>query len=266
MTLYLEESGTKGAPSIVFLHGAGISSWMWQQQVHDLRDFHCLNIDLPGHGQSSRQEWVSLAASADQVAAIIRERATAGRAHVVGLSLGGYIAMHLLERHTDCLERVVISGVTAAPLPRPQMTLLQMQVMSLVMKTPPMLRFQARMMQIQAEDYAVFAQNMRAVSRQALMRITREALTFQPSEHLRAVAVPTLIVAGGAELEIIRESVAILAEMLPNAEGGIVPGVHHGWNGEAPEVFSAMVRAWLSDRPLPPEIELVRHQDEKSSL
>jgi pimeloyl-ACP methyl ester carboxylesterase len=93
---------------LVFLHGVGASGWMWARQVAALADFHCLNVDLPGHGRSNRVPWVSLADTAGQIAAIIRTRAANGRAHVVGLSLGGYIALALLERHAEVLDRVVM--------------------------------------------------------------------------------------------------------------------------------------------------------------
>ena len=85
------------------MHGVGTSGWMWARQVAALADFHCLNVDLPGHGRSNRETWVSLADTAAQIAEIIQERATNRRAHIVGLSLGGYVALALLDRHADVL-------------------------------------------------------------------------------------------------------------------------------------------------------------------
>ena len=66
MALYVEETGTKGAPSIIFLHGVGASGWMWWQQTAALRDYHCLNVDLPGHGESHQMPWLSLADTTQQ--------------------------------------------------------------------------------------------------------------------------------------------------------------------------------------------------------
>ncbi len=65
VSLYVNESGVRGAPSIVFLHGVGTSGWMWEKQIAALSDFHCLNVDLPGHGKSNNVTWVSLADTAD---------------------------------------------------------------------------------------------------------------------------------------------------------------------------------------------------------
>src|SRR4051812_48129227 len=102
-SLYVDEAGNPNAPSIIFIHGVGVSGWMWKTQIAAFSDFHCLNVDLPGHGKSNHVPWVSLADTADQIAAVIRSRGTNGRAHVVGLSLGGHIAMSLLERHSSVL-------------------------------------------------------------------------------------------------------------------------------------------------------------------
>jgi pimeloyl-ACP methyl ester carboxylesterase len=106
MSLYVSEGRTPGAPSVVFLHGIGTSGWMWERQVAALAEFHCLTVDLPGHGKSNHVPWVSLADTTGQVAALIRARATGGRAHVVGLSLGGYVVLCLLERHAGVLAPV----------------------------------------------------------------------------------------------------------------------------------------------------------------
>lgn len=117
MTLYWQSNGLKDAPTIVFLHGMGVSSWMWTEQVEALKnDYHCLTIDLPGNGKSHTTSWNSVAESADQVAEVIRAHATNGKAHLVALSLEGYVALQLLVRHPNLVERVIVSGLSTTPL------------------------------------------------------------------------------------------------------------------------------------------------------
>jgi len=36
-----------------------------------------------------------------------------------------------------------------------------------------------------------------------------------------------------------------------------VPGVGHGWNGERPELFTAMIRSRVTGAPLPGELRTV---------
>jgi pimeloyl-ACP methyl ester carboxylesterase len=50
MALAFEESGPQGAASVVFVHGLIASRWTWRQTTAQLSDYHCLALDLPGHG------------------------------------------------------------------------------------------------------------------------------------------------------------------------------------------------------------------------
>ena len=111
--MYVEESGTPGAPAIVFIHGMGQSGRIWREHMARLTGFHCLAPDLPGFGRSNRLEPVSRGETADLVAALIETRVPARRAHVVGLSWGAVVIHALLDRHADVVDRAVIDG---APL------------------------------------------------------------------------------------------------------------------------------------------------------
>lgn len=251
MSLYVQETGTPGAPGIVFLHGVGASGWMWTRQIAALADFHCLNVDLPGHGKSNQETWVSLADTADQIAALIRVRATNGRAHLVGLSLGAYIALVLLEHHTDVLDRVVISGVTAAPMPNRALLNPQLWLMSIWTRNRWLVKQQAKALRLSPDMQAAFTENLLAMSMQTYRRIAEEAVEFRVSPALGYVPVPTLITAGSRESKIITQAVGVISNLMPNAQGRLAPGGGHGWNVEAPDLFNAMVRAWLTGIPLP---------------
>ena len=51
--LRTQTAGDPAAPTIVFLHGLGITSWMWDEQVERLADrFHCVTVDMPGQGRN----------------------------------------------------------------------------------------------------------------------------------------------------------------------------------------------------------------------
>ncbi len=257
MSLYVHESGTAGAPGIVFLHGIGTSGWMWKRQIASLSDFHCLNVDLPGHGRSNRVPWVSLPDTAAQIATIIRARATDGRAHVVGLSLGGHVALLLLERHADALDRVLISGVTAAPMPNRSLLPIQLLLMSALMKRRSFAEAQARALQLPPDMQHDLTENLRAMSMQAYRRIWREGVHYRVPSSLSYTETPTLVTAGSRETAIITQAVRTISELMPNAQGRLAPGFGHGWNIEAPDLFSATVRAWITGAPLPGRLQTV---------
>src|SRR3712207_3093163 len=88
--LSVREHGPGSAPTVVLLHGLGTTGWMWERLVAATDGgLHLLVVALPWHGASNRRAWVSLAETVSAVADVVTTRAHGGRAHVIGLSLGG---------------------------------------------------------------------------------------------------------------------------------------------------------------------------------
>jgi pimeloyl-ACP methyl ester carboxylesterase len=109
--------GPADAPAIVFLHGTRLSRTMWRPQMDDLRDtYRVIAVDLPGHGALADQPFTIATAAASVERAI--EQAAGGRAVVVGLSLGGYVAMDLAARRPELVRALVLSGATTEPVGR----------------------------------------------------------------------------------------------------------------------------------------------------
>jgi pimeloyl-ACP methyl ester carboxylesterase len=69
---------------------------------------------LPGHGARA-EETFTLEGAASSVADVIADH-PAGRAVVVGLSLGGYVAMDLAARWPERVAGLVIAGATNEPV------------------------------------------------------------------------------------------------------------------------------------------------------
>jgi pimeloyl-ACP methyl ester carboxylesterase len=256
MSLYFQETGTTGAPSIVFLHGVGTSGWMWWTQTAGLSDFHCLNLDLPGHGKSNHIPWVSLEETANQVAALIEAHATNGHAHIVGLSLGAYIGLVLLEHHANLVNRAVFSGVTSEPMSGKNQLNMFFGMMSLLHHRP-LANIQAKLLGLPPDMQKAFTDNFMAMSMDTYRTIMTEAVDFSVPSALEHVTTPTLVLAGGTESEGILHAVEVISERMPNAQGAIAPGVKHGWNVQLPDLFNATVRAWLTDTPLPQQLQMV---------
>ena len=88
---------------MVLLHAFPLDHRMWQDVAGALgRTRHVLAPDLPvGSGETLPEP--TLDAAADHVADVIRA-AGRGPAVVVGLSMGGYVALALLERHHELVS------------------------------------------------------------------------------------------------------------------------------------------------------------------
>jgi pimeloyl-ACP methyl ester carboxylesterase len=92
-TLHVLDWSGPGDP-VIFLHGGALSAHTWDLVCLDLSDrFHCVALDLRGHGESEWADDYTIEANVADVAAVTRCYGWQ-RAHIVGMSLGGACAAH----------------------------------------------------------------------------------------------------------------------------------------------------------------------------
>ncbi|TAK02027.1 MAG: alpha/beta fold hydrolase [Chloroflexota bacterium] len=109
-----EVVGPAGAPLIAFVHGSRLTKTSWRAITDRLSDrYRCVCVDLPGHGALADRPF-TIDAAADVVDAAI-DAEGADRAVVVGLSLGGYVAMAVAARAPERVRGLVLAGATAEP-------------------------------------------------------------------------------------------------------------------------------------------------------
>ncbi len=105
----VDVAGPNDALPIVFIHGATATRKMWQPQMEALaHEFRVIAIDLPGHGVLFKKPFRLEAAVQDVAIAIDKE--TRGQALIVGLSLGGYVAMAFAQRYPEKTKGLILSG------------------------------------------------------------------------------------------------------------------------------------------------------------
>ncbi len=111
-------AGPLDGPPVVLVHGTRMSRTMWHPVLTHLATTHrCAAVDLPGHGDLADVPF-TLADAADRVAAhaaaLARETGRAD-ATIVGLSLGGYVAIEAARRHPDVVAGLVLAGCSREP-------------------------------------------------------------------------------------------------------------------------------------------------------
>lgn len=227
--------------TILFLHGGNVAGWMWGQQVPAFTDHRILVPDLPGVGASNDEPWVSIAATADDLATLL----DGAPAHVVGLSLGSSVAVELAARHPHLVSSLFLASAQLAPPRRRDMAMAGL-----------LLRFWerrgfwsnlARSYGLRGEDAELFIETGLGIRRQTAVAIYDEIRRGVPSTTLDAVSAPALVVAGEKDSPAItRASLAIAADL--GWTTAIAPGMHHQWNIENIELFNRSLRAWLDRR------------------
>jgi pyruvate dehydrogenase E2 component (dihydrolipoamide acetyltransferase) len=105
---YLEMGDGQRAP-VVFIHGFGgdLNNWLFSQPVL-AQTGPAYSIDLPGHGQSTKQ--VDGGTVEFLAAAVFAwfEALEIGIAHLVGHSLGGAIAIELASSRPQCVKSLTL--------------------------------------------------------------------------------------------------------------------------------------------------------------
>lgn len=224
-----------------------VGGWMWVPQLDRLESRRCIVPDLPGIGASGDQPWHSLSDTADQVSEVIADNS--GEAHVVGLSLGGLVGLHLAARHPEKASSLVVSGVPSGPVPK-RLTVFG-QVFNALYGNPLGLRVLSRLIGLpKGEVRSAFTETAKKTNPSAIKTITAEVYGEPLPTTLEDIAVPTLAVVGDGDTKPCLEGVRHLSSMMPNATGCTVPEVGHPWNGHKPDLFTDMITTWIDDRKL----------------
>ena len=97
-------------PPLVFVHGLGAESLNWVPAMLDMRhQFHVYAIDLLGHGDSQKPD---IAYSIEQQSEMLRQFLATQNiksADVVGVSMGGWVALKLAIEHPEVVNRLVVA-------------------------------------------------------------------------------------------------------------------------------------------------------------
>jgi pimeloyl-ACP methyl ester carboxylesterase len=115
-TPYWTAVGPRTATTIVFIHGTRLTRAQWLPQLRRLSaSYRCVAVDLPGHGARAAEPF-TIDGAVDTIASAIDAEAASGRALVVGLSLGGYVAIETAEARPDRVLGLVLAGCSAEPI------------------------------------------------------------------------------------------------------------------------------------------------------
>jgi pimeloyl-ACP methyl ester carboxylesterase len=246
--LHYEIAG-QGTP-VIFLHGLGSSADDWALQVPTFAARHqTITLDLRGHGQSPCRGPLSIPQMAGDVAELLKHLSL--RAHVVGLSLGGCVAISLGADHPDRARSLTLVNTFARYRPIGLRGLRRGVARLWLLQTRPvqdMAAFVARGLFPRPEQRPLYeaavaslSRNSRETYRAAIAAIWR----FDARTRLADIRCPTLVVLGERDETVARASGEALARGIPGARRWLVADSGHATPMDQPEVFNATVLEFL---------------------
>ena len=245
--------------TIVLLHGVLGSSTEWALVVPLLKGYHLLIPDLPGHSRSSAIGPVDTPSQADRVATLIKAQAHGGRAHVVGMSMGGHVTCQLAARHPDVVSTAFVTG--AAPFKGFGRWLAShptviWYIVSFLLKWLPNWLFHRLALAQGMKPAPELADEMRANLRWETLRDAFASGTRFSLDDVAQIQVPrVLAVCGGKGDDVDSTREMGLALQGEKCKAVVVRNGVHSWHLQLPDLFAEGVLAWIQEIPLPSKFE-----------
>ena len=247
--LYYNETGS-GAP-LLFVHGLGSSTRDWAEQVaHFKSDYRVLRLDFRGHGRSGRPPGpYHMAEFAREVAVLLRHL-DATPAHVVGLSMGGMVALQLAADAPRLVRSLVVVNSTADTQIRTWEDLWfyvsrRTAVQVLGMRRVGQLIARRLFVEPHQEDLREeFVRRWAENDKKGYLWSVDAIMGWSVWDRLSTITAPTLLVAAEHDYTPVTEKNRIVAEM-PHAELAVVDGARHALPVERPSAFNALLRRFL---------------------
>lgn len=228
--MLFKEFGDPGAPTVLLLHGGGLSWWSWKNVIPLLvPDYRVVTPVIDGHGEDADETFFSIEHSAEKVRKYIDEKC-GGRVFALGgLSLGAQIVVELLSMQPDMAKYAVVESALVVPLRATKALSVPVCQMSYgLIKKRWFSRLQAKEMGISEELFEEYYSDSIKMSKQSLAAMILSNGTYELKPGIRGAKAKTLIIVGVKELASERKSAVILHRAIQNSKLYTAPRMKHG--------------------------------------
>ena len=251
--LYYEETGS-GTP-LVFVHEFADDYRSFEPQIrYFARRYRCIAYNARGYPPSDVPQdpaRYSQDRARDDIRAVLDGLAIA-KAHVVGISMGGFATLHFGLTYPDRASALVVAGCGygAEPGKRQQFqqeaaktaALIESSGMKLAAETyaqgPTRVQFQNKDPHGWAEFAAHLAEHSTSGSANTMRGIQgRRPSLWDMIDRMRSLDVPTLIMTGDED-EPCLEPGLLMKRTIPSAALVVFPNTGHALNLEEPDLFN----------------------------
>jgi 3-oxoadipate enol-lactonase len=255
LNLWVEQAGS--GPPLLLIAGLGYATWCWQELQRALvADATTLAFDNRGAGRSDKPAGpYSIPLLADDAAAVL-DAAGLRDAHVLGQSMGGYIALTLALRHPARVRSLILVGTSPGGPGTHPVPAETMETWKLAGTMPPADYARRSMPHSLAPGWA-------QAHPQEFERILARRLEFPTptaswlaqygacveyvgrGADVGAIRAPATVIHGEQDRVVPHHNGKLLAERLPGAKFVSLPDAGHLPMLEDPPAFAELVRAHL---------------------
>ncbi|KAF2654290.1 alpha/beta-hydrolase [Lophiostoma macrostomum CBS 122681] len=256
-TLFFASHNPDALTTIILLHGLTGSHHGWAPIIPHLSTYHLLVPDLPSHSGSAHIQPFSIPSTTELLASLIRTHAHGGKAHVVGLSLGGYIGRNLAQTHPEVVSSLFASGAVSR---RAEGWLANNRLLSTLYVVPNVA------LSVRAYCAAARWMGLTYMDREMAVELKRNSNTTLVQQGFGEIGkvrndvestVRTLVVAGGKQdfVEGAKELGSVLKRGNRESKACVVDEAIHCWSLQTPELFARAVQTWIEGHDLPEELK-----------
>lgn len=260
----VNRAGQGNGPSVLFLHGSGPGATGMSNFSGTLDAFaahhDCLVIDQVGWGDSSHPDEVPGGRIRQIVGSILAllDELEIARVHLIGNSLGGAVALSLVARAPDRVDKLIgmgTAGSIGAGAP-------SAELMKLIgFYEDPTIEAMEELISYMVVNTGLFGDELGRIARERLAVALRpevrrsHELTFSqrrltglhvPETALRRITNEVLLIHGREDRVVPVESSEWLVRRLPNARLFVMPNCAHWVQIEAKNAFNTVATAFLA--------------------
>lgn len=251
--LAVHASGS-GRP-ILLIHGFPLDHSMWSGQTPLAERFRLIAPDLRGFGASDAGEGIhSISQLADDLASLLAAMGERRPVVVCGLSMGGYVAQHLVVRHPHIAAGLVLVDTRmeadndAARAGRAALVeRVRREGSAATCEMVPRLLARSRVNAPEGRAIAAVLESRILATRPQTIEGALRALADRPdmTASLARLDIPTLAVIGEEDAITPREAMVRIADTMPRARLVVVPGCGHMTPLENAAAFNREMAAFV---------------------
>jgi pimeloyl-ACP methyl ester carboxylesterase len=259
--LYFEETGS-GLPVILVHEFAGDLRSYEMQMRHFGKRYRTIAYNARGFPPSDVPELVSSYSqgrAADDILAVL-DHVEAPKAHIIGLSMGGFATLHFGMRHPSRALSLCIGGCGyGAELDKREAFRAEADLIAAAIRNDGMAAFAERYAygptRVQyenkdprghAEFKAMLAEHSAVGSTNTQQGVQKERPSlYTLVEEMKRITVPTLIITGDEDWPCLMPGI-LMKQNIPSAALAVMPNSGHAINIEEPEEYNRIVGDFLA--------------------